>query len=728
MPSFQLLAHLDIRLGRAAIKSSGLWGDVEVTLATPSHTPIEFEEGFTQGMALLRDYPIDELGGPERVIDTAVGMDNQRKVLGKTGSAGFGFGEKLRGTVWSNLMTRSVPPEPSIPESDNESDGTPSPDWPDSAAEDEVDIPEKPNALLGKLGSTVWRGLTNQSSMDVPPSPLLPNSPVPPLSPVSTVESSLPNPTGTEGLGKRLGNSIWRGLTNQSAMDSPSSPTVPSMVSSPQPESESLASPTSSSGLWSYTEKFKDSNAAASLSKTSTNWTARASTLWRRSNPPSTVSSPDHPSQHSRAGSLGMSGRSWTDVLPKRGSLPTNYNKNYSPPPRPNFRESRYFSPKEFSTPDTPSRPAIGLSSPLLAKGKSALASLTGNTTATPKSGPRPLLLSSSVLITPSNPRRLSRSPTPLAAPLHPHDPSSFTSTASTSSSITGHGIQSDQDSEPSSGRFVPLRRGIPPHPPRTSRTGGPRFTTSQGTMESLGLGHESEPSGTPFRSGHLRHERRTSSADSARRGWGQVELPDSPSTLPSSPPPKTPVTTTHGTEARVSSESRGHPTPVVLNVLDAIHHPQVDKRTGRKKSLNTTSGLPVTPREAASDSSTSQEKTPSLRSKRYGQRPANLRLRKSDAEIGHSSPAAVIEQRSNSDGASLVPESLPDGTVNTPRVTDFNPEYHRFRKNSRSPRRTLRKLDMPTKGDFSSDGDDEGYDEFLSAYESEDGARVAAI
>lgn len=728
VPCSYLYAHLyNFRLGRSAIKSPGLWDDVDTTLVTTSHTPLELEEAFTQGMALLQSYPIDELGGPERVIDIALGLVSQRKPGERKGNTVFGLGERLRGTVWSNLMTKSTPIEPSIPETDNETDGTPSPEWPDSGEEDEGNATEKPGVLLGKLGTTVWRGIMNQSSMEVPPSPLPPNSPLQPPSPVNNSLDipTLQNPVGAGGLGRRLGTSIWRGLTNQSAMDSPPSPAEPSLPLSPQAEGDSLASPSSSSGLWSYTEKLKDSDVAASLAKTSTNWTARASTLWRRSNPSSTVSSPGYPEYHSRAGSLGASGKSWVDILPKRGSLPTLHDKEYSPPPRPNFRESRYFSPQELSGPDNPSRPAIGLPAPLLAKGKSALASLTGSST--PKSGPRPLLLSSSSLITPSNPRRSSRSPAPVAPSSRSHDPSSF---ASKSLSVTRNSVQSDRDSEPSNGRFVPLHEGASPRPPRNSRTGVTRSAAEDATRL-LNRGNDSEPLGAPFGLTHLRnHERRASSEESARRGWGQVELPDSPSTLPSSPPPKTPTTVTNGTNVRVSGGSDGQGSSVVLSVPDAVHPPQIDKRVGRKKSWNSTPGSPISPREPASDSSTSQEKAPSVRSKRYGQRPTNLRLKKSDADLGLSSSPTPIEPRANGDVGALVPECLSDLTANTPRAAEFNSQEHhtRVRKNSRSPRPAPRKIDMPTKESFSSDGDDEGYDEFLSAYESEDSARVAVI
>ncbi|KAF8488788.1 regulator of Vps4 activity in the MVB pathway-domain-containing protein [Gautieria morchelliformis] len=659
-----------IRLGRPAVRSPGLWGDVDVTIAAPSHTPVEFEEGFTHGMALLQAYPIDELGGPERIIDTAIGLDNQRKLADRKGGAGFNLGERLRGTVWSTLMTRATPVEPSIPESNNESDSTPSPEWPDSGAEDEGDATGKPNALLSKLGNTVWRGLTNQSSMDAPASPLPPAELSSPIShPAGT---PLPNPTDAGGIGSRLGNSIWRGLTNQSAMDAPPSPTESPVPSPPGPESDAPVSPSASSALWGYTGKLKDSDAAASLSKTSTNWSARASTLWRRSNPLVPLAHPNM--QHT--------------ILEL---------------------ESRYYSPQERTAPASPSKPVLGSPSPLLAKSKSALASLTGNiSTASSKSAPRPLLLSSSSLITPSNPRLPSRSLASVTASHQAQDTISPARSTSTSLSVLRSSVHSDRDSEPSNGRFVPLRRSVSPRPPHSSHSGVARSDRESSTQP-LKPATESEPLRAPFRT-HLRHERRRSSEDSARR-----ELPDSPSTIPSSPPPKTP--TTVGTNERHSS--------IELNLPGMVQTPRIDKHVGRKKSWNTASGPSVTPRKATY--------CPSVRSKRYGPRPTHLRLKKSDTDFGRSSQATIVESRNSVDVTSLVPEGQSDVTANTPRATEFSspgsPERPtRIRKNSRSPRPALRKIELPTTGSFSSDGDDEGYDDFLSAYESEDGPRTAAI
>jgi hypothetical protein len=105
-------------------KSPGLWGDDDVTIATPSNTPVEFEEGFAQGMALLQAYPIDELGRLERVIDIAIGV---------------GKHEDKEGSLPAILLQ-----------------------LPSATAA---------GGLGSRLGDSIWRGFTNQNATEAPPSP-----------------------------------------------------------------------------------------------------------------------------------------------------------------------------------------------------------------------------------------------------------------------------------------------------------------------------------------------------------------------------------------------------------------------------------------------------------------------------------------------------------------------------------------------------------------------------
>ncbi|KAF8580909.1 hypothetical protein K439DRAFT_1636664 [Ramaria rubella] len=712
------------RLDKANSRSPGLWGDVDMAIATPSLT-VDPEEVFIQGMILLQAYPVNELGGTERIIEIAADLQ-QRNYLERKAFRTPGLGEQLRGKVWSKFIAKAVPAEPPIPES-NESEGTPSPEWPDSGAEGEDDVTETTgSALLGRLGSTVWRGITNQSSMDVPTSPLIHGSPIHPLSPASSSVILPSSPTSVARIGSRLGNSIWRGFTNQSAMDAPPSPVESSMHSS-RPEFEDPASPLPKSSFWSYTGKLRDSDAAASLAKTSTNWTARASTLWQTS-PSSTVSSPEFTTHRTRPDSLGTSSKTWTDVLPRRGSLPSNY-KDYFPPPRPNFRESRYFPPGGYSVTSSPSMSAVALPSTpaLLAKGKSSLASLTSSAKSTPKSVPRPLLLSSSSLITPSNPRRSTRSPAPVAPSSCSRDSMSSASSTSAPLSVARQSA-SERDSETGDGRLVPLRRTISSRPLRTPSLGVTRQNTKERPKKQLSSRNEQGSLDESFSS----TERRASSGESATRGWGRVELPDSPSTLFSTPPPKTPTTLMGSSDIHINGNTDR---PTVSGACrGVVTVPVPDKGPGRKKSWNGGSGPPASPLEATSDSSTSQDNPPPIRSKRYGQRPINLRLKSSDGDLNRSSQAGMIhvETRNISDSASLAPDSLSDVTANTPRANEFpSPNSPgraaRIQKDSRSPRRAQRKGDLPAKGSGGEEGDDEGYDDFLSAYESEDGAQAVA-
>ncbi|KAF8522218.1 regulator of Vps4 activity in the MVB pathway-domain-containing protein [Hysterangium stoloniferum] len=693
------------RMGKPPASLPGLWSDVDATVQSRSTTPIEFEEGFIQGMSFLQKYPVEELGGSERIIEIAREIQSRRSTEASSITRG-GLGDRIRGTVWSGLLNRGGLVQSQVPESPGHSDGTPSPEWPDSGEEDEGDHTERPNALtLSKLGTTVWRGITNQSSMDVPPSPLPPSTPIKEEYPVATsATSTLNHPLAAEAarLGGKLGNTIWRGLVNQSAMDDPPSPSG----SPPPTYPETPISPTSStsSGIWGYAGKFKDSDAVASLSKTGTNITAKASAFWRRSNPSNPTTLSDTLS-HNRASSVAASSTSLPDLLQKRGSVSSsNHDEGYSPPPRPHFRESRYFSPDEQHPPGSPSISFANLSSPpaLLVKGRAALASLAGSTPTPPppppqRSGPRPLLLNSSSLITSSNSRRSSRSPAP-----RPRDSLSSTSSVSTPLSQRKNTAYSDRDSDVGSGKLVSLRRNFPP---RRTDTKAHSDTGDMPQFESF-----AEKGGSILASPNL------NGRESAQKGWTQVNPPDLPSTLLSSPPPVTSIT--------MKSEAQVQQQPVIATDVVQRDASLSEGTMRRKKSWNSATS-PVAPRAEASDSSTSQDPIPWTRGKRHhGARPAHLRLKKSNSEFEQSVSRETTEfqHTANGDPESLLPEVLGEVLAVTPKAADFSsPDVPRTRKNSRSPGRVY-DGESPVRGSGGEEGDDEGYDDFLSAYESEDG------
>lgn len=191
---------------------------------------------------------------------------------------------------------------------------------------------------------------------------------------------------------------------------------------------------------------------------------------------------------------------------------------------------------------------------------------------------------------------------------------------------------------------------------------------------------------------------------------------------------------------SEIEAEVAGNRPPVILNQPSEAQNGKGDgvdilKFTGngskpaRKKSWVTVPPSPkVAEADAESDSSTSQEFAQPIRTKRQHPRPPHLRLKTPESDF--SRPRSIVTPTSKTSGELTVPfmESSSEVAV-TPKATEFSsgspdsPQHHvRVRKNSKSNRSPARKVPpSPVKGNSGEDGDDEGYDEFLSAYESED-------
>ena len=152
------------------------------------------------------------------------------------------------------------------------------------------------------------------------------------------------------------------------------------------------------------------------------------------------------------------------------------------------------------------------------------------------------------------------------------------------------------------------------------------------------------------------------------------------------------------------------------------------------------THGEPM-PSSESGDSELSLDRTPvRLRSKRYVQRPGNLRVRTAGATV-----QGTLEQRTPSPGQrNLAPEWPGDELATTPKTESHSggiceegleeglgtavPRPPCTRKLSREAR--LRKVssagirDARRRDSGAEEGDDEGYGDLLSAYESEEGSR----
>jgi hypothetical protein len=673
-------------------------------------------------MSLLQMYPLETAGGVDSVLQTAVELRRRREEELKTEKTSGALGSRLRDTIWRGFTNQgsSLPSSPDISDSSeeelksrNEGDETETP---------HVDATSLAPTFTSRLANVVWQGITNQSAMDVPPSPISPTpstpaSPLPPSTPASPLPPSSP------------------------VSPAPHSPASPLPTVSPQsPVSES--SPATSS-LWSYAEKIRDSDTAASLAKASTNWKVRAMQAWnsRKSASPS----PNNPSSpiSSRENELGS-----TSPARRSGeSIPDTFRTEvYSPPARPAYfrppRDSMLPQPRRglLSSPTSPESGDETASAKLNIK--DSIASLAGLVTASPskpspKSGPKPLLLNSSSLLTRSAPSPPVRSP-PTRLRADSSSSAGFPAYV-TARPIRSRDSQSEWESDATGSRIVPLnRRSVSPMAPQ-SRTGHGRLYSSSSdkgvARQDLFLnGEVYSPSGR--------------SEGSASRGWGRIDTVDSPATLPPSPPLHTPPSAALNSSA-VSDGVYQRDLAIApepgIRVLEA---PNPGRKLVRKK---TPPPLP----DYTSDSSVVLEappRSPRLRSKRSPHHLSKLQLQRpgpvevstganrlalpelSDDHDTVITPRATAfregnEEKSASSASPISPAAGPhrakklssdgrkaSGDTFEPRTRKISSSGHSPRTRKVSESRSAKQTESAAE-----EGDDEGYDELLNAYESED-------
>ncbi|KAH7107531.1 regulator of Vps4 activity in the MVB pathway-domain-containing protein [Auriculariales sp. MPI-PUGE-AT-0066] len=379
-------------------------------------------EGMMQVIQLLQAYPVEQTG-VDNILDFALHITMRRNAQMYTGPSGVSvpkptMAQTLRDTVWR--LGGSVT-----------SSGTATPT--DYATESEDDEPMPPpehhrngsTSSTGSLGSRLKESVLKSLNTG-------PLTPVPEIS----QDDADQTPSATTF---SLSSSMWKSLTGSAR-----TPTAPASNASETSASEvpsrlsSDSSATTVSSFWSYAEKLRDSDAAASLAKVGTNWRIKAvDAISSRTARPLKDTLPDG---HGRAMSHGSWGRAdgygYDREDQQRNSYPQGRERDYGygggdyvPPPRPKFfspsvtppgaTSPSMMSPRtdgggELPSPDTQSRSASI---------QAALSALTGAAGAmvTPKAkkktGPRPLLLNSSVLITPATgsakPYSRDRSPAP---------------------------------------------------------------------------------------------------------------------------------------------------------------------------------------------------------------------------------------------------------------------------------------------------------------------------
>ena len=674
----------------------------------------ELNDAFSDGMSLLQAFPLESAGGIDSILQTAVELSRRREDESKALKDNTTLGSRLRDTFWKGVTNQSTsPPSPLSEKSDEESR-----DEGEETETPSVDASSSAPGLASRLANVVWLGITNQSAMEAPPSPVSPatSSPASPRPPSPV--SPLPPP-------------------------SPASPLPPDSPTSPTPLSSAKSS------LWSYAEKFRDSDAAASLSKVSTNWKVKAIQAWNK-----TSTEPTSDASHVNRG-IDQARRPYSEgsfnVHRERPFSSAGRSETYSPPPRPAYfrppRDSMRPQPRrnaqsptlQDSVDDTPSPQAKIL--------RDSIASLAGLAAPTPskpspKSAPKPLLLNSTSLVT-----------RPSSSPLVRTPPSrlrgdSLSSAATAPEGATKkprrHDSHSEWESDVLESRIVPLnRRSVSPMAPQYRTVhGGPQSSSSERgpNGQELFLNREqNSPSGR--------------SDGSASRGWGRADRLDSPLTLPASPPLYTPPPpTATSSHAAVSGAPSQRGSLVIsepnIRVLEA---PIQARKLARKKT-------PPSHADYTSDSSVAREapsRSPRQRPRRAAHTLATIYVQKDksaedsgltntltlpesfDIENAVTPRASAFEQPNEDSTPSMFPVSLPPirtrklssesrkahGDASEPRTRKISSSSHSPRTRKVSEGKSTKHADSGAE-----EGDDEGYDELLSAYESEDSFAHRAV
>ena len=691
-----------------------LWAEENLLLGPPSPLRAwELNDAFPDGMSLLQAYPLESAGGIDSILQTAVELSRRREDESKAVKANNTLGSRLRDTFWKGITSQSTSPPSSLeisemsdeePQDEGEETETPSPS---------VGASPSTPGLASRLANVVWLGITNQSAMDAPPSP---------VSPLSSSSAS-PRP---------------------SSPVSPLPPPSPSPVSPLPPDSPTSSTPLSSatSSLWSYAEKLKESDAAASLSKVSTNWKVKAIQAWNKTSTPPTSGASDI--LHSNRGTdqaKRPSSEGFFNAHRER-SFSGAFSETYSPPPRPAYfrppRDSMLPQPRRHAQPSPTSPDSVDDTPPQAKILRDSIASLAGLAIATPskpspKSAPKPLLLTSTSLVT-----RPSSSP-PVRTPPSRLRNDSLSSVATApeggKKNPRRHDSHSEWESDVLESRVVPLnRRSVSPMAPqyRTGH-GGPLSTSSERGLNGQDL-FVNSPSGR--------------SDGSTSRGW-KVDRLDSPLTLPASPPLYTPPPpTASSSHAAVSGAPSQRGSLVIsepnIRVLEA---PLQARKLARKKTP------PPSHVDYTSDSSAALDaapRSPRQRPRRAVHTLATIHVQKDksteDSGISNSltlpesfdhenivTPrAAAFEQANENSTPSVSPNSpaLPPtrtrkfssesrkahGDTSEPRTRKISSSSHPPRSRKVSEGRSTKHVDSGAE-----EGDDEGYDELLSAYESED-------
>ncbi|KAG6903192.1 hypothetical protein C0995_002735 [Termitomyces sp. Mi166 len=658
-------------------KPTGLWSGEQILYPplSPLH-PWESRDAFMEGPHFLQRYPIEATGGIDGILQDAFDLvlrrDEETKLFQKET---LSLGARIKATMWKGFTNQELSPDTSPEESEDEVDET--------SHEDNSSTETPNNAASGltlRLTTTVWRGITNQTSMESSPSPNTPLSP----STSSTSSTSIINPMEHH----RQDNFH---------------PTLNIRV---------------------YADKIRDSDTMATIAKASSNWKAKSMLgSWGRSpasngqgrswfsqvgarreaNREHSIGNDeaDQPLSIERSGSCSPPGPKYSRPPPDSFILP--HNKTQSP------KVEEYVDgiiDKRFRS--QPSLVALTRTSP---------------SQATARSGPRPLLLSPSTLLTSPPIRPVSRSARSSPAPensqwvdvmrlkghsLHRDSMSSVSSLSPPDALRSTHSNRSGWDSDTgTSSRRIPLnRKSVSPMAPNSRRQGrseSPAASSDRGFLdpspqlfdeidlkswtnaEADSASLTSQPSGVPS-STVIRGPRKNGEDVISKKLIGQIV----PSTSQVNNTSDLSAAQAPSRSPRFRTKHHA-PHPLDLN-LENNPRPDMERKLSHPNRLTVEwpsddHETPTTPRASSFEVDGRHRFTTHISSK------SSHRLHKASAET---------QER---------PRKISTDHYET-RMR--KPSGQRPRKSSSDPRENTRREES------SAEGDDEGYDDLLSAYESE--------
>ncbi|KAF8636728.1 hypothetical protein AX17_003531 [Amanita inopinata Kibby_2008] len=702
-----------MRLCKSDRDSRGLWTEQD-NLPKMTQYSSELTDGFMESMSFLQRYPVQAAGGIERILQAAYDL-SQRRQCGNGNATGekLGFGARIKVTMWNGLTNHLAPRQSPLPlYQDSVSQDFPQ----DDGSETETQLDNDPPALTSRLATTVWKGITNQTAMESPPSPL-------PSTPLTSRPSS---PLRASAEDSAISGSMW---------------------------------PTYSS-LWGYAEKLRDSDAAATLAKVSSNWKAKAlMTSWGRT----------AQYEESNEELLSLKQIRGSPIVESRQilnqSLPIT-EPTYSPPPCP-----MYFRPPRdsFLPSDTEklSLSALGVSPPQppsdprptnkISNLQVSLAAFTGSSTSiqpVAKSGPRPLLLSSASLITPTA-QRHSVSRTSISPPIplmyerkEASEMRGFTTHRDSLSSISSLSpsdalsrpqvaSKSDRDSDISaSSRRIPLnRKSISPLAPHF-RSHHSRLSRGSSVTSSEAGGFNATEAAQDFVEPHTSHD---------TRGVAIDDLGRSP-VLTSPPIPHTPISndTQYERMIRITESERHRGSVLLENQTERMLVTTAHLKKPFHKKTPPVRHLPGD----TSDSSVVRlpSRSPRVRSKRYQPMNPDVQTELQRLEVDLPTPNTLsVEWLSDDQDLSPTPRTSEFNIHSQPTPLKSTKHPHktfierklsndgretRIRKvsaNQRSRKVSSENKEVARKARESAaeEGDDEGCDGLLSTYESEEGVRL---